>query len=46
MMTSDLMLNLAKDRHRDLIDAAAKHRMAVAGRRPRRWVKKWSANQS
>lgn len=42
MMTTDLMLNLARDRQRDLLAEAAKSRLAAVGRRARRrknWVR-------
>ena len=38
MMTSDLMLHLARDRQRDLMAEAAKHRLVASGRRHRRWT--------
>ena len=45
MMTSNLMLDLARDRQRELRAEAARHRLSARGR-TRRWTKKWSANQT
>jgi hypothetical protein len=40
MMTSDLMLNLARDRQRDLLADAARTRLVASGRRTRRAKKR------
>ena len=44
MMSSDLMLTLARDRHRDLMAQAAEHRLVASRRRPRRWLKRSAMN--